>query len=1177
MKIADFVFDDNRIKEAFPVPTTAPLADLRAETFVSRLAEWAAKRPDVAALVDETGATSYRELDVWSNRIAHWLVGCGLPREARVGVMMGRGRGYLAGMVGIMKAGCVYVPLDPTQPLPRRRMLTDDAGLAAMIVDASALADLRSLQWRCPTLAHGLCIDADEPDRLIEMPGALMSTELWDHLAGEGADDAGAGGWKSAFTGLPIPESALEAFGANARAKTAPLLNASSRVLEIGCASGFTMRYVAPLCASYVASDISRMNAGRAEEIARRHGLNHVTGRQLASHDIDLLAPGSFDLVILNSVIESFPGFGYLADVLDKALTLLAPGGSLFLGSIWDLDRKDAYLNDLAAFAREHAGQSYATRLNFTEECFVPAAFFRDWAAKRQERPSLEFSRIDAPGFEPAPYGFDLVVRMDGRGAGAQVLRQMDGRKALDLLPATAPDVPVAPSQGAYVIFTSGTSGKPKGVLVEHAPLLNLAGATERTLYEPLSQGKPLATICTFSFVFDGSMHSISTTLLNGHSLHIPSEETRSDPARLHAFIESHALDICDSTPSQFAMLVDHWHDSGTSTSARCFILGGEPVKEETLRRLYALPGHSDLKVVNQYGPTETCVCATQHIMTAANWAEYLPPPIGLPLDNVLVRLTDHAGRPVPDGVPGEIRIGGLGMARGYLNDQEQTKACFVHDGQGRHWYRSGDIGRRLSNGLIQFLGREDRQVKIRGYRIELQEVEARIAAHPLVRHVAVIAADPRGDGDKLLIAYIVPYPGFDPVQTRLDLDTTMPAWMLPSWLVTIDELPRTANGKLDESRLPPPAELSAGKDRNRRSLSSDTERRLAAVWSRILEVPVENADDDFFAMGGHSVLAVRLISAAEKEFGVRLPLAELFTSPTVAAMAALIERRDSASEWHPVVAVNTAGSHVPLLCFHPVGGNILCYRDLAEALGHDQPVYMVQSYGLEEGQPLHPSVEAMVDAYLSAMRGVVPEGPLAIAGWSFGGLLAWEAACRLQRVGVDVRAVIALDAVAVPDVVRELLRKDESDYLAALFDEMGLFNADTLRPLTPEQRLDLILERGKGGRFLPEGIDHAGMRRLMALFQNNGLAAVRYRPRTFDGKLLLIRPKMASKQAPGVAGDPLNGWGPLPTQGVTLRWMDGTHGQMLVKPWLDQLADHMRSWLDAVNGERLADMRSAS
>jgi amino acid adenylation domain-containing protein len=1165
MRIADFVFEDVQPPLAPPVEPLRPDVETRA-TFVSRFAEWAARTPEVTALADETGSTTYRGLDASSNRIARWLLARGLPRESRVGVMASRSRYFVAAMVGILKAGCVYVPLDLAQPLERRRMLAEEAGLTAMIVDTSALADVRRLQWLSPMLESALCLDADEPERVIETPGSLMSEELWDHLAGEGAGDAGAGGWKSAFTGQPISDVALAAFGANAGAKAAALLTPASRVLEIGCASGFTMRHVAPHCGLYVASDISRRNAERAERNARRLGMTHVTGRHLSAHDIDLLPARSFDMVILNSVVESFPGFGYLTDVLDKAVALLAPGGSLFLGSIWDLDRRDAYLADLARFAREHAGEGYTTRLHLSDDFFVPSAFFRDWAARRTERPSVEFSAVDAPGFEPSRYSFDAVVRMDGRGDGAATLRRVDGREALDCLPDTDPGLIIEPRQAAYVIFTSGSTGKPKGVVVEHAPLVNLAAAIERTLYAPLAGGRPLKMACVFTLGFDGSMHSIGTALLNGHSLHIPLEETRQDPARLDAFIESHGLDVCDATPSLFEMLVDHWRDSGRSTSVRCFILGGEPVKAEMLRRLYDIPGHGDLKVVNQYGPTEACVCATQHIMTSVNWAEQLPPPIGLPLDNVLVQLTDNAGRPTPDGVPGEIRIGGAGLARGYLNDLAKTDDRFARDEWGRRWYRTGDIGRRLSNGLLQFLGREDRQVKIRGYRIEIQEVEAKLAAHPLVRQAAVIAADPRGDGDRQLVAYIVPRPGFDPVEARRELDGAMPTWMIPSWMVMLDELPRTSNGKLDERRLPPPSELTAGTPRWQKPLATEIEKRLAAVWGELLETHVEDGEDDFFAMGGHSVLAVRLMSEVEKKFGVRLPLAELFSSPTVASMAALIERRDAAPEWHPVVAVNASGSRVPLVCFHPVGGNVLCYRGLADALGADQPVYMVQSYGLEEGQTLYPTVEAMTAAYLSAMRGVVPTGPVALAGWSFGGLLAWEAASQLQRNGADVRAVVVLDGVAVPDVVRELLQKDESEYLAALFDEMGMIDAATLRPLTPDQRLDLILERAKGGHFLPDGMDRAGMRRLMSLFQNNGLAAVRYRPRPLEGKLLLVRPKAASKQAPGVPGDPLNGWGPLASAGVTLRWMEGTHGQMLQQPWLDQLAGYLRGWLDAVN-----------
>jgi len=393
-----------------------------------------------------------------------------------------------------------------------------------------------------------------------------------------------------------------------------------------------------------------------------------------------------------------------------------------------------------------------------------------------------------------------------------------------------------------------------------------------------------------------------------------------------------------------------------------------------------------------------------------------------------------------------------------------------------------------------------------------------------------------------------------------------MPAWTLPSWLVEIDDIPLTANGKLDESRLPRPAELSRRNDRTPSPPVNDTERRLALVWSEVLETTVDDREDDFFLLGGHSVLAVRLMSAIEREFGARPPLADLFTHATVARMATLLERRPS-DGWSSIVVVNGEGDRPPLVCFHPVGGNILCYRDLANTLGPDQPLIMVQSMGLDDDRPLPPTVEGLIDVYIGPLRAALGDRPVSLAGWSFGALLAWEAAGRLIRAGVDVRSVMAFDGVAVPEVVRELLRKDESDFLADLFDEMGLFDAETLRPLTSEQRVDLILERGKGGRFLPDDMDRAGMRRLLNLFQNNGLAAARYRPRPLDVDLLLVRPTEASRQAPGVPNDPWNGWKEFATRGVDLRWMGGTHGSMLEREHIGALAAFVRERLDHANG----------
>jgi amino acid adenylation domain-containing protein len=1158
VRIADIQFEtgDSRADAACAGDTSRDN-----DTILTRLAHWTALCPNEPAVVDESGSTSYAALDTLSNRIAHWLRDAGFSSESRVAVMMGRRREYIAAAIGILKAGCTYVPLDPTQPLTRRRDLLRIAGAQAAVADRENVGDVRRLFWQCPALTRALCIDAEAPAALIENPTAVMSTELWDHIAAE-AGDIEAGGWKSAFTGLPMAASAMAAFGDNARRKIVPLLDTQSRVVEIGCASGFTMRTVAPHCGYYVASDIARLNAERTEAAARRMGLDHVVGRHLASHDIDLLPAGSFDLVILNSVVESFPGFGYLESVLDKAMALLRPGGALFLGNIWDLDRKRAYISDLAAFARDH-GDAFRTRLTLDDNFFVPKDFFRDWAASRSEAPSLTFSDIEAEGFDPAPYGFDLIIRLDGKGGRMPPRHALDGVDALEISSSSPCAATIRPDGAAYIMFTSGTTGQPKAALVEHRSAVNLAAAIDASLYRPMAQGRQLAITCNFAFAFDGSIHQIFTTLMNGHALHICSDEARRDPAALYDFLGRHRIDVCDATPSLFALLVDYCVDKAAPLPVRRVILGGEVIRAETLRRFYELPGHRDVSVVNQYGPSETCVCATQHIMTAASWAEHLPSPIGLPLDGVTVRLVDSKGRDMPDGVPGEIWIGGVQVARGYHGDPERTAERFVTDAKGRRFYRTGDLARRLRNGLLQFAGREDRQVKIRGHRVELGELEARLGAHPLVRQVVAAAQDLRDAGDKELVAYVVPRSGFDPAQARMALEAIMPAWFVPSHIVTLEKLPLTANGKLDEARLPRPEIRTVTVVQ---SLATETERRMADVWADVLDRPIEDAAADFFLSGGHSVLAVRLLSKVEAAFSVRLPLSELFVHTTVAAMARLVENRRDGAAWQPVVAIHEGGGRVPLVCFHPVGGNVLCYRQLADALGPDQPVYMIQSYGLEDGQTLLDSVEAQAGAYLKALRPILRDRPIAVAGWSFGGLLAWEAACQLHRSGADLRAVIVLDGIAAPEPVRELLMKDEADYLAALFGEMGLFDAEMLRPLTPEQRIDLILERGKGGHFLPDDMDRPAMRRLLALFQNNGLAAVRYQPRPYEGRLLLVRPRQPSSQAPGIPGDPLNGWGGLAAAGVALRWMDGTHGQMLNQPWLGTLADHVRQWLDAVN-----------
>lgn len=1160
MKIGDFDFDDLDAAQ----DATAATSNAVTDSIVGRFANGLAEHPERLAVHDEDGKLTYQELDFESSRIARFIATLDLGKEALVGVMTGRSRHYITAILGVLKAGCAFVPLDPNMPLIRRLSIVRSAGLPLIVGDGAHIGDLHQLQWRCGSVDHILCLDYDDIDALSEAPGSLMSAELWDHLAGDDADNILAGGWKSAFTGQQIPRQVMEAFGANARSKVAGVVSQASRVLEIGCASGVTMRHVAPLVGQYVATDISRRNVERTETLAIESGMSHVMGRQLAAHDVDVFEPGSFDLVILNSVIENFPGFGYLRQVLDKVARLLAPGGAIFIGNVWDADRRDAYLADLAAFARENAGKGYDTRLDFLEDLFVPEAFLQDWIAERGGF-AAQRTAIDAPGFDPAPYAFDFLLTADDSEAAGTARKRRYARAQLEACSSGAQLADTSAGDLAYVLFTSGTTGRPKGVMIEHGSVVNLAQSVLDTQLAILGADDPGACLdltCVAPFGFDGSIVQIFAAILNGQCLHVPGFDTRSDPEALHRFIREHGVDQLDATPSLFALLLDYWEETGESCGARMVVLGGEVVSTDLVERFFALPGHSDIRLVNAYGPTECCVSAAQYVMTAYNFRQILPPPIGQAIQGVTLDICDDQGNSLPDGVPGEIRIGGAGVARGYLGEDDENALKFIKRADGSRWYRSGDVGRRRGDGEIVFVGREDRQVKVRGNRLELGEVENAIARHPLVRRATVKMAEEGQEGGPGIVAYLVTEDGFDAAACRAQLEEALPSYMLPSCFICVDEIPLTANGKIDYAKLPSLEKTRPdGKNRPAKPLADAMEHQIAALMADVLDRSVDDADADFFELGGHSVLAVQFLSRITRETGVKIPLSDLFSCSSVAKLAARIsERRQAQAAKSPLVPVNATGSAVPMVCFHPVGGNILCYQALARELGPNQPIYMVEAQGLEEGQSLAPSVEEMVAAYMPHVREVIPEGPVFLAGWSFGGLLAYEAAYRLQQAGIEVQGVFLFDAVAVPDAVRELLRKDEAEYLSDLFAELGIVEAAELRPLTPEGRIDLLLERGKDSKLLPSEADRGVIRRLLAVFQNNALAAVHYiPPRLETVDVLLIRPETITSAAPGIEGDDYSGWKNFVGEKVKLEWVPGTHGSMMFDPDIVNVAACIR------------------
>ncbi|MFC9156620.1 non-ribosomal peptide synthase/polyketide synthase [Streptomyces bauhiniae] len=451
-----------------------------------------------------------------------------------------------------------------------------------------------------------------------------------------------------------------------------------------------------------------------------------------------------------------------------------------------------------------------------------------------------------------------------------------------DGLPQTEPTAP-APDHPAYVIHTSGSTGRPKGVVVTQRGLANLFHSHRHDLHQAArrSTGRDhLRVGHAWSFSFDASWQP-QLWLLDGHALHIADDETRRDPELLAAFIREHGIDFIEVTPSLLARMADSGLIGPDGDCPLALVgFGGEAVPESLWTRLAALP-HTE--AVNLYGPTEATVDAlVGHVRDSAR------PVVGRAVHHSRAYVLDTALRPVPPGVTGELYLSGPGLARGYLGRPELTAERFVADpfgAPGARMYRTGDLARWTEDGLLEFAGRSDDQVKIRGYRVELAEIEAALDTHPAVAHSVVVAREHR-PGIRQLIAYAVPRDGLtaEPAELRAHTADTLPDYMVPAAMVVLDRLPSLSNGKLDRAALPAPTFAGGG-----RAPENDTERTLRDLFAETLGLPAEGVgtDDDFFAFGGDSIVAMQLVARA-RTGGLRITPRQVFRHRTVAALAAV-------------------------------------------------------------------------------------------------------------------------------------------------------------------------------------------------------------------------------------------------------------------------------------------------
>ena len=521
------------------------------------------------------------------------------------------------------------------------------------------------------------------------------------------------------------------------------------------------------------------------------------------------------------------------------------------------------------------------------------------------------------------------------------------------------------------------------------------------------------------------------------------------------------------------------------------------------------------------YGITETTVHVTFRPLTRADAERGSGSPIGRAIPDLGVYVLDRRMQPVPVGVPGEMCVGGAGVARGYLGRPALTAERFVPDpfgGEaGGRLYRSGDLARRLASGELEYLGRMDQQVKVRGFRIEPGEIEAALRAGPGVGEAVVVVRED-APGDRRLVAYFTA-DGEAPAprELRARLAERLPGHMVPAAFVPLERIPLTANGKLDRRALPVPD--GAGDAAGEVAPRTPAEAALARVWAQVLGVERVGVTDGFFALGGHSLLAVRLVARIERELGARVPLHALFAGATVESLAALLDGGAAPAAWEPLVTLRADGAGHPLFLVHAVDGHVLSYAVLAERLG-DRPVHGLQAAGLEGGEPLD-RVEDMADACAAAVLAAHPGGPLALGGWSLGAVVAWETARRLRAAGTAVDALVLLDP---PRAVRAASAADPAD--------------DRLPDLDPA-RMDALLR-----------VRRAHLRALRV-----------WTPGAYDGRVLLL--EASERPASGVRGDRAIPWESLCAGPLRVRRTPGDHFTLLREPHVRALAERLRAYLD--------------
>ena len=577
----------------------------------------------------------------------------------------------------------------------------------------------------------------------------------------------------------------------------------------------------------------------------------------------------------------------------------------------------------------------------------------------------------------------------------------------LNRLPVTDPKIQVKGKDLLYILYTSGSTGQPKGVQIAHHNVINFLYSMQKV--PGITAQDRLLAVTTISFDIAGL--ELFLPLITGAQIVLADAASVKDGLALLDIIKKEKITVMQATPYTWRIMLE----AGWETERIKVICGGEVLPIDLATRI--LPRATSLW--NVYGPTEATIWSTVKEITADDKVIS----IGKPIDNTHIYVLDKFQNQLAPGAAGEIHIGGEGVAKGYLNQPILNYEKFVDNPfsgtPGALMYRTGDLGTYTQTGDLMYISRMDAQVKIRGYRIETGEIEFHLAKDPDLKQVVVIAR-PDNNGVDKLVAYVafkdnVVCDDFSKCMNywRSELTGSLPEYMIPDNFIQVDEMPLTPNGKVDKKALAVIAPQPADSYDKWLEPRTNVEKMVADIWKEYLGVEKVSVYDNFFKLGGHSLIAVRVMARIEKETGKRLPLAILFENSTVEKLSLILGMDGRSITWDSLVPIKPKGTRMPIYIVHGAGLNVLLFNTLASHMDDDQPVYGLQAKGLNGvDEPLN-RIDDIAAHYISAIRAQNPDGPYALAGFSFGGIIAFEMTRQLEALNLEVKMLAMFDTYA--------------------------------------------------------------------------------------------------------------------------------------------------------------------